>query len=75
MTFTSEHPEGKLNIRVVEGLKEQRPALVWELSFQSTGTGLPGDSHAIKNWAEDSHSLLENLFFEMISDDILAEFS
>jgi uncharacterized protein (TIGR04255 family) len=72
--FASEIPPGIAYLRFVRGQREGEDALVWELSVQSTDEETPQDENALMTWASSAHDLIEYWFFNMLDEELLAEF-
>lgn len=73
--YRSEEPLGIMQIRFATGQHEEKPALIWETTFQSTAPDLPEMPNGFGTWLDQSHTLLHNCFFKMIEGDLLGRFS
>ncbi len=67
-SFVSNTIPGNLNLMIGSGMKDNIPALVWDINFTSINSVIPNLSEAIGGWLDESHSKIENLFFSLIEN-------
>lgn len=74
-SYKCEKPNGSIHIRFATGQREQKPALVWETTVESTGVSLPETPKAYKSWIDAAHKITDDWFFKMIEGELERKFS
>jgi uncharacterized protein (TIGR04255 family) len=73
--FESSSPKGRIHLRFSTGLKEGKPALIWETNVESAGDDLPAIPKDFEAWLDASHNLTDDWFFKIIEGDLEKRFS
>ena len=68
-------PKGGVNIKYATGKKADAPALIFELSVQTGGEGMPTMPEGFDNWIEKAHDVIEDWFFKLIEGELERRFT
>lgn len=74
LSFDSEKPKGKMNIRFARGKKKQEDALIWETIVQSIPENMPNNKNEIEVWTKDAHDLTKDWFCKFIKGKLMERF-
>lgn len=74
-SYKCEKPNAIVNIRFATGQKDNKPALIWETTVESTGDNLPEMPKAFKYWIVAAHKITDDWFFKMIEGGLERKFS
>lgn len=73
-SFKCQKPNGVVTLKVSTGLKNNEPALIFELLL-SQNENVPIMPDGFKPWLDSAHSILEDWFFKIISGDLERRFN
>lgn len=74
--FPTEKPQGDILLKFATGKRLNNPAIVWETRVQTAGNVLSvGMPDEFSVWLTQSHDLIEDWFFKLISGDLETLFS
>lgn len=73
--FRSQQPKGIMELNIKHGKRQGNDALLWQLTNYAIDDDVPGPTQeGIVAWAEEAHSLIYDLFSNLIAGDLLKEF-
>lgn len=75
LTFRSNKPEGSATLRFYNGNRGERPALVWETVFESSGKAIPPMPREFGDWISQAHDVTHAWFFKLIEGNLFKVFS
>jgi uncharacterized protein (TIGR04255 family) len=67
-------PAGVGYVQVGNGTRDEKPALIWDLSVSSVNAGAPRLNGGFPDWLDQAHEVLEDWFFALIKGPLEAEF-
>lgn len=73
-TFRSNIPKGLIELRMANGARSGKNALLWHIIIKSSGEHAPKTEKDIHIWLENAHNLTDDWFFKLIEGDLLKEF-
>ncbi|MGB4751217.1 MAG: TIGR04255 family protein [Fervidobacterium sp.] len=71
--FPCDKPKGTVNLRFGQGKKNEKETIFWEVEMLKE-YGVLKDRRKIVEWCEQSHEILEHVFFNMLQEEFLARF-
>jgi len=74
-SFECQNPKGRMNIRVANGQRNNRPAIVWETIVETVGSDLPKMPSDFEEWLDSAHSVTDDWFFKLIEGELERRFS
>ena len=74
LSYPLADPVGSGNIRLTTGKKNDKPAIVWDLSVISQGADAPQSEEQMEQWLLRAHDLIEAWFFTFIEGELEAQF-
>ena len=76
-SFQVANPNGTLALRFVTGKHNEKPALIWELLFQTLGNEaakIETSSH-FESWLKEAHKIIDKVFFKIIEGELETRFN
>lgn len=73
-TFPCTKPSGSVHISFATGRKEDKPAILWENTIQSTGDDLPAMPDGFAAWLDAAHEITDDWFFKLIEGELERSF-
>lgn len=74
LAFPLTKPKGVGVLRFTNGLKNQEPALVWQIVILSGDDTAPKNTEGLSIWLKDAHDVAESWFFRLIQGKLLRSF-
>jgi uncharacterized protein (TIGR04255 family) len=72
--FQCHKPKGNFVLRIVNGMTNDKPALVWETMLESREQDIPSPE-SYKAWLSSAHELASHCFFKMIEGPLERRFT
>lgn len=73
-TFACTQPRGMVQISFTTGQKNDKPAILWGTTVQSSGSDLPDMPDGFPEWVEQAHDIADDWFFKLIEGDLERRF-
>jgi len=74
-SFRSDEPRGLATLGFATGVRDGRPALVWEQIFQSAQGDVPEMPAAFDKWLDAAHGIIDTWFFRLIEGELEKRFN
>jgi len=74
-SFECQNPKGQITIRVANGQRNKKPAIVWETIVETSGSDLPKMPNIFEEWLDSAHSVTDDWFFKLIEGELERRFS
>lgn len=74
-SFECDNPDGIVNLRFASGQKNAAPAIVWEITLESSGHDIPSMPTNFKGWIDAAHTVTDDWFFKLIAGELERRFS
>ena len=74
-SFAHKEPDGTVTIRFATGLKDGKPALIWETLVQSAGSQVSDLRTGFPKWLDGAHNITDDWFFKLIEGELERRFS
>ncbi|MCA9171597.1 MAG: TIGR04255 family protein [Planctomycetales bacterium] len=77
-TFASSDPDGQIHLRFASGQNRERPAIIWDTTFESTDEPIVRCAmftDEFGSWIDGAHNLVNDCFFKLIEGDLERQFS
>lgn len=73
--FKCSAPKGRVSIKFATGKKDDKPAIVWETTIQTTGDDVPAMPIEFQAWLDAAHTITDDWFFKLIAGELEKRFS
>jgi uncharacterized protein (TIGR04255 family) len=74
VTFPALEPKGRVQLRVLTGRKNDKPAIIWHTLVRSVGDQAAQGWKDFPKWLDAAHQITDHWFFALIQGDLLEEF-
>ena len=75
VSYSIREPEGMIIMRFTNGLKDERPSLIWETMVHSSEGQIPELPSSFLKWLTDAHRITDDWFFKLIEGKLERRFS
>ena len=75
LSFPLGKPKGSVIIQFSSGLKDDKPALIWELIVNSSSPATIPLPTGVENWLKDAHDVIEHWFLKLAEGELLESFN
>jgi uncharacterized protein (TIGR04255 family) len=73
LTYRSSSPPGEAQIRIATGQRNGDPAVIWEISVQSSDQ-VPAGLDSVGSWTNDAHEIVDDWFFKLVAGELLEKY-
>jgi uncharacterized protein (TIGR04255 family) len=74
LAFPMISPSGVCGLSFSTGLAGDEPALIWQLDAQASGDDVPLNQHALAQWLDAAHGVIETWFERLSDGELLTSF-
>jgi uncharacterized protein (TIGR04255 family) len=73
-SFHCSKPRGRVHASFATGMKEGKPAILWETTIQSENDDLPNMPDGFPDWFNAAHEITDDWFFKLIEGELERRF-
>ena len=74
-SFACSEPKGTATLGFATGVKDRKPALIWDQMVQSVDSDIPAMPEKFEAWIDSAHTILHDWFFKLIAGNLKKEFN